>query len=83
MSVLREVFSRLLNLRLLTLAGIVAELNATLRRKEEARIYAWVAETGGYPPRRAQEAETTARRVVVQQATTPPPRAADLAHAGP
>src|SRR5262249_60168871 len=36
-SVLREVFSRVLALRRLSLATIVRELNETLRRTEEAR----------------------------------------------
>jgi SRSO17 transposase len=51
-SVLREVLSRLLVLRLLTRAGIRREVNATLRRKEEARIYSYFKKTGHYPPRR-------------------------------
>ena len=51
-SVLREVFSRVLALGRLTLEGIVQELNETLRRTEEARIYHWMANTGKYPPRR-------------------------------
>jgi len=38
--------------RRLTPAGIAAELSATLRRREEARIYHWRRQTGGYPPRR-------------------------------
>jgi hypothetical protein len=52
-SVLREVFSRVIALGHLTLEGIVQELNEVLRRKEEARIYAWVANAGKYPPRRS------------------------------
>jgi hypothetical protein len=51
-SVLREVFSRVIALDRLTLEGIVRELNEVLRRKEEARIYHWIANTGQYPPRR-------------------------------
>jgi len=51
-SVLREVFSRVLALGRLTLEGIVREMNEVLRRTEEARIYHWVANTGKYPPRR-------------------------------
>jgi hypothetical protein len=51
-SMMREVFSRLIALARLTLAGVVGELNATLRRKEEARIYHWQQRTGAYPPRR-------------------------------
>ena len=39
-------------LRELTLPGVLRELNATLRRKEEARIYHWFQRTGHYPPRR-------------------------------
>jgi SRSO17 transposase len=56
-SVLREVFSRVLALGRLTLAGIVREMNETLRRTEEARIYHWVANTGQYPPRRPVPSE--------------------------
>jgi SRSO17 transposase len=51
-SVLREVVSRVLVLRLLTLSGVMHEVNATLRRKEEARIYHYYHKTGRYPPRR-------------------------------
>jgi SRSO17 transposase len=51
-SVLREVFSRLLDLEQLTRQAIVRELNETLRRTEEARIYHWIKSTGHYPPRR-------------------------------
>jgi hypothetical protein len=50
-SVLREAFSRIITLRHLTLQGIVRELNETLRRKEESRIYHWHTRTGHYPPR--------------------------------
>jgi SRSO17 transposase len=51
-SVLREVFSRVLALGRLTLGEIVREMNEVLRRTEEARIYHWMANTGEYPPRR-------------------------------
>jgi len=51
-SVLREVFSRVLALGRLTREAIVRELNETLRRTEEARIYHWMENTGKYPPRR-------------------------------
>ena len=51
-SVLREVFSRVIALRELSVAAIARELEATLLRKEEARIYHYVHNTGGYPPRR-------------------------------
>src|SRR5205823_6511472 len=51
-SVLREVFSRVLALGRLTLEDIVREMNEVLRRTEEARIYHWMANTGTYPPRR-------------------------------
>jgi hypothetical protein len=71
-SVVREALGRVLTLAVLTLAGIVQEMNATLRRKEEARIYAWVALTGEYPPRRGQPREPTARIVLVEQTTGPP-----------
>jgi SRSO17 transposase len=51
-SVLREVFSRVIALERLSLEEIVGELNEVLRRKEETRIYHWIANTGNYPPRR-------------------------------
>jgi hypothetical protein len=51
-SVLREACSRVLALLRLSLAGIVRELNATLQRTEESRIYAWLRSAGVYPPRR-------------------------------
>jgi SRSO17 transposase len=51
-SVLREVFSRVLALGRLSREDIVREMNEVLRRTEEARIYHWVANTGQYPPRR-------------------------------
>jgi len=56
-SVLREVMSRLLVLRMLTLEGMTREVNATLRRKEEARIYSYYHETGRYPPRRTETSD--------------------------
>jgi predicted ATP-dependent serine protease len=49
---LREVLSRIITLGEVTLAGIVREVNAALKRKEEARIYHWHRRTGHYPPRR-------------------------------
>jgi SRSO17 transposase len=63
-SILREAFSRILALGRLTLAGIVRELNETLKRKEEARIYHYRANSGHYPPRRgtAEGNPTSARR---------------------
>jgi SRSO17 transposase len=69
-SVLREVFTRVLALGRLTLAVIVGELNATLRRTEEARIYHWVENTGGYPPRRMEPGEA---KVVTEVARPDPP----------
>jgi SRSO17 transposase len=69
-SVLREVFTRVLALGRMTLAGMVEELNATLRRTEEARIYHWVKNTGEYPPRRMEPSEP---RVVVEVARSDPP----------
>lgn len=53
MSVLREAFGRIIGLAQLTLEGIVRELNATLRRKEEARIYYWQQTAQVYPPSRS------------------------------
>jgi SRSO17 transposase len=59
-SVLREAMSRLLVLQTLTREGIVRELNETLRRKEEARIYHYYHATGRYPPRRTEAADDPA-----------------------
>jgi SRSO17 transposase len=73
-SVLREVFSRVLALGRLSLATIVGELNETLRRTEEARIYHWVANAGKYPPRRAVPSEPTATVVAVGLPGGPPGR---------
>jgi len=66
-SVLREVFSRVLALERLTLGTIVRELNATLRRTEEARIYHWIENTGKYPPRRMEPSDP---KVVIAEAGT-------------
>jgi SRSO17 transposase len=71
-SVLREVFSRVLALGRLTLAGIVEELNETLRRTEEARIYHWIAKTGKYPPRRTEPSEPRAVLAAVGVPRAPP-----------
>ena len=71
-SVLREVFSRVLALARLTRESIVRELNETLRRTEEARIYYWVHRTGKYPPRRALPTPTTATVVEVALPCGPP-----------
>jgi SRSO17 transposase len=68
-SLVREVFSRVLALWQLSLEEIVRELNATLRRKEEARIYHWFENTGKYPPRRT---EPSVPRVVVVAAVGSP-----------
>ncbi len=48
---LREASSLALAMRL-TPEAALRELNAVMRRKEEARIYHWFQRTGGYPPRR-------------------------------
>lgn len=71
-SVLREAFSRLILMGFLTLEGIARELNATLHRKETARIYHWMNGAGQYPPRREREGPTTARLVITQTAANPP-----------
>ena len=73
-SVLREVFSRVIALGRLTLATIVRELNETLRRTEEARIYHWIDNTGKYPPRRTEPGEPTATVVEVGLPCGPPGR---------
>jgi SRSO17 transposase len=71
-SVLREVFSRVLALGRLTLAGIVRELNEVLRRTEEARIYHWVANTGKYPPRRTVPSALSVTVAEVGEPCAPP-----------
>lgn len=53
MSVLREAISRVLAMRHLNWSAVLAELNAVLRRTEEARIHHWYKQTGTYPPRRS------------------------------
>src|SRR5262249_38297383 len=70
--VLREVFSRVSALGRLSLATIVRELNETLRRTEEARIYHWVHNSGKSPPRRSVPSEPTARVVEVGLPAGPP-----------
>ena len=59
-SVLRELFSRLLMVQVVTVERIARERNETLRRKETARIYAWHQKTNTYPPRRQGAQETSA-----------------------
>jgi SRSO17 transposase len=71
-SVLREVFSRVLALGQLTLATIVREMNETLRRTEEARIYHWMNNTGKYPPRRTVLSAPTASVLEVGLPCGPP-----------
>jgi hypothetical protein len=51
---LRVIFAWVLERRPTTLAGILAEVNAVLRRTEEARIYHWVDATGEFPPSRRE-----------------------------
>ena len=46
------IFAWVLEHRPTTLAGILEEVNAVLRRTEEARIYHWVNATGEFPPSR-------------------------------
>ena len=53
---LREAFSRIIALQQLTVEAITRELNETLRRKEEARIYNWHQQAGQFPPRCARAA---------------------------
>jgi hypothetical protein len=71
-SVLREVFSRVLALGQLTQEEIVREMNEALRRTEEARIYHWVAKTGKYPPRRSLSRESPVTVAKVVERSTPP-----------
>ena len=52
MPVLREVMSRLLRQPRMTTREIAEELTRVLRRTEEARICAWHAGYGRYPPPR-------------------------------
>ena len=74
-SVLREVFSRVLALGRLSLAGIVTEMNEVLRRTEAARIYHWVANTGKYPPRRTSPAAPVVTPAEVGESRNPPGQA--------
>ena len=67
-SVLRELFSSLLTVQVLTVERIAKERNETLRRKETARIYAGHQKTNTYPPRRPGAKETSASGT-----QTPPP----------
>jgi SRSO17 transposase len=71
-SVLREVFSRVLALGRVTLPAIVWELNETLRRTEEARIYHWMENTGKYPPRRPTPSEPIITIAEVEVPCGPP-----------
>jgi SRSO17 transposase len=71
-SVLREAFSRVLALGQVTLERIVGELNETLRRTEEARIYHWLESTGRYPPRRTVPSEPRVIVAAVGPPCTPP-----------
>jgi hypothetical protein len=48
----RSIFTELLRTPAPSEQEIVAVINATLRRTEEARIYHWYAATEGFPPRR-------------------------------
>jgi SRSO17 transposase len=70
-SVLREVFSRVLALGRLSLEGIVREMNEVLRRTEEARIYHWVANAKQYPPRRTVPSEPLVTVADVSTAAQP------------
>jgi hypothetical protein len=49
---LRVIFAELLSHRPRGLAAIVEEVNAVLRRNEEARIYHWFKTHGQFPPSR-------------------------------
>jgi SRSO17 transposase len=73
-SVLREVFSRVLALGRLSLADIVGEMNEVLRRTEEARIYHWVANVGEYPPRRTDRSDGVVHVAEVDEPCGPPGR---------
>jgi hypothetical protein len=49
---LRVIFARLLHRPPTGLEAILEEVNATLRRTEEARIHHWIATCGEFPPSR-------------------------------
>ncbi len=78
-SVLREVFSMIIELGQVTLATIVRQWNATMKRKEEARIYYWVQTTKMYPPSRSGgrdqggEASPCSKESAANAAPRPPP----------
>jgi hypothetical protein len=48
----RAIFTALLQTPMPSPEQIVAVINRTLRRTEEARIYHWHTATGTFPPRR-------------------------------
>jgi hypothetical protein len=64
--------SRVINLKYLSLQGIVHEMNETLKRKEQARIYYHYRSSGQYPPRRGGTGPPPdpAEQVVHRLATT-------------
>lgn len=49
---MREVFTCLLRNPQPSPEQIARQVSDVLRRNEEARIYAWLQRTGGYPPPR-------------------------------
>ena len=55
MSLLRQVFTRLLQMPAPSVGQIAAEISRALRRNEESRIYWWWKKTKGYPPHRKVE----------------------------
>jgi SRSO17 transposase len=55
---MREICTRLVRNPPPSPAQIAAEVNAVLRRNEEARIYHWLQNAGRFPPRRGQPPPT-------------------------
>jgi hypothetical protein len=58
----RAIFTALLQAPVPGVEQIVAVINRTLRRNEEARIYHWYAATGTFPPRRPKPRRRPVRK---------------------
>jgi hypothetical protein len=54
-SLLRQVFTRLMRLPAASVEQIAEEISRVLRRNEESRIYSWWSKAKRYPPSRKGE----------------------------
>ena len=61
-SQVRAIFTALLQTPVPTQEQIVAVINRTLQRNEEARIYHWYTATGTFPPRRPKPGRRLRRK---------------------